>query len=291
MNANLIFVVVNPNTKLNNINNNINNNPSTTLKTNGVTGSTKSYSNKLFYNNIQIVFGSIGIILKLFQIIFINVNRVFICKDDMQSHCDVIYHYIVGVLLCMVLNGLILTYCITIDKIIDNFYCNCQSDEPITQPLQVNIDDRIVNRYVFCWNNCILFIIIEVVSVDVIYLFDAMIYCLHVLKYFEYLLIQLVDILNCLLLLVCCVVIAIILRQDTYQSDYITPIVHFSFCVSFQLKLLVLFATSSCILSQSYCIVAESLRDTDNSTYQSDDKFAAKTSVDEKDASIGAGKS
>ena len=150
-----------------------------------------------------------------------------------------------------------------------NDYYNNQSTR---QPLQVNIDDRIVNNCVFCWNNCTVFIMIGMVSVVAIHSFDATIYCLYVIKYIDFFFIQLVKIFNCLLVSVYCIMIAIILYDDT-QLDY---------TISFQLKSRVLFGVLIGISSPSYCIVAESLKETDNSTCQSDDQFAGKTRVDEK---------
>ena len=168
----------------------------------------------------------------------------------------------------------VLIYFINIDKIIDNIYIyyqnDCCNNESTREQMQVNIEDHIVNNYVIGCNNSTLFITIGMVSVNAICSCDVIIYCLYVLKYIDYFLIQLVRIFNYLLLLVFCFLIAIILYNDIYPLEYTTLTV----IESFHLKLRALFGLLTGISSPSYGIVAKSC--------QSDNKFAAKTIVDAK---------
>ena len=238
------FVVINSNKMRNNFNN-INNHPSTTtLTTNGTVGSTTSCSNKVFYDNTQITFGSISITIILFAIIFINWNCVLM--DNSQSHYNFIYHYIFVVLLCMVLNRLVLVYFIQTDKIIDIICLDCQNyccnKESTGESLQVNIDDCIVSGGVFCWYNHTIFIVIEMVYIHAIYSFDAIIghWCiLHCSNYFA---MQLISSFNFSLLFFYYIVTALIFHGDAYQLDNNMMMVYVSFIVSFKLKLFVFFA-------------------------------------------------
>ena len=199
-----VHVVVNTNKVFNNINNNTNNPSTTHLRANDTIESTTSYSNKLLYDNVQIIitFGSIGITFILFTIIFINRNCVFMVNS--QSHYNFIDLGIFIVSLCMILIGLVLVYFIQSDKIIDTIYIECQNyyfnEQSTGQSLQVNIGDHIVNNWVICWYNCILFIMIVMVYVNAIYSFDAIIDYLCILHCSNDFVIQLVTSFNQLLL-------------------------------------------------------------------------------------------
>ena len=71
---------------------------------------------------------------------------------------------------------LLLVYCTKMDRVIDNTYIFYQNDycnnELTRQPLQVNVDDHIVNGCVFRCDNGTVFIMIVIVAVNAIYYID-----------------------------------------------------------------------------------------------------------------------
>ena len=137
-------------------------------------GSSIFYSTKLFLHNIQIALEPIDITFILFAIAFINENCIRM--NNLQSYYNFICHYIVIVLLCVVLIGCVLVYFIETDANTDNIYIYCENyygdEQSITQQLQFNIEDHIVNNCVFCWHNCAMCMMIRVIYVYAIYLTD-----------------------------------------------------------------------------------------------------------------------